>query len=30
MRRKLLMLALIFGVTMKQDWDIAVQQLLYG
>jgi thiosulfate dehydrogenase [quinone] large subunit len=26
----LLMLALMFGVTMKQDWNVAGQQLLYG
>jgi thiosulfate dehydrogenase [quinone] large subunit len=26
----LLMLMLMFGVTMKQDWNIAGQQLLYG
>jgi thiosulfate dehydrogenase [quinone] large subunit len=26
----LLMLALMFGITMKQDWNVAGQQLLYG
>jgi thiosulfate dehydrogenase [quinone] large subunit len=26
----LLMLVLIFGVTMKQDWNVAGQQLLYA
>ena len=26
----LLMLVLMFGVTMKQDWNVAGQQLLYG
>jgi thiosulfate dehydrogenase (quinone) large subunit len=25
-----LMLVLMFGVTMKQDWNVAGQQLLYG
>lgn len=26
----LLLLVLMFGVTMKQDWNVAGQQLLYG
>ena len=26
----LLMMLLMFGVTMKQDWNVAGQQLLYG
>jgi thiosulfate dehydrogenase (quinone) large subunit len=26
----LLMMVLMFGVTMKQDWNVAGQQLLYG
>jgi thiosulfate dehydrogenase [quinone] large subunit len=26
----LLVLVLMFGITMKQDWNIAGQQLLYG
>jgi thiosulfate dehydrogenase [quinone] large subunit len=26
----LLMLVLMFGITMKQDWNVAGQQLLYG
>jgi thiosulfate dehydrogenase [quinone] large subunit len=26
----LLMIVLMFGVTMKQDWNVAGQQLLYG
>ena len=26
----LLMVALMFGITMKQDWNVAGQQLLYG
>jgi thiosulfate dehydrogenase [quinone] large subunit len=26
----LLLLALMFGITMKQDWNVAGQQLLYG
>jgi thiosulfate dehydrogenase [quinone] large subunit len=24
------MIVLMFGVTMKQDWNVAGQQLLYG
>jgi thiosulfate dehydrogenase [quinone] large subunit len=26
----LLVLVLMFGITMKQDWNVAGQQLLYG
>jgi len=26
----LLMFALMFGITLKQDWNIAMQQLMYG